>query len=138
MRDRIPLRVQPMLATLVPKPFDRAGWVYEEKYDGDRILAYKEGGRVRLLSRNGKDHTERLPRIAAAIAPFRPIPFCSMERSWWSIGRVCRGFSSFSRTRVTRCMPCSIAFSVMARTFAASHSLCAAASWNARSVRVRS
>jgi ATP-dependent DNA ligase len=28
-----------MLATLVPKPFDKPGWVYEEKYDGDRILA---------------------------------------------------------------------------------------------------
>jgi bifunctional non-homologous end joining protein LigD len=65
--DRIPFRVQPMLATLVPKPFDRAGWVYEEKYDGDRILAYKEGSRVRLLSRNDKDRTEKLPRIAAAI-----------------------------------------------------------------------
>jgi ATP-dependent DNA ligase len=32
-----------MLATLVPEPFHRSGWVYEEKYDGDRILAYKEG-----------------------------------------------------------------------------------------------
>ena len=44
-----------MLATLVPEPFDRPGWAYEEKYDGDRILAYKEENRVRLLSRNEKD-----------------------------------------------------------------------------------
>jgi bifunctional non-homologous end joining protein LigD len=56
-----------MLATLVAAPFDRSGWVYEEKYDGDRILAYKEGDHVRLLSRNGKDRTERFPGIAAAI-----------------------------------------------------------------------
>ncbi|MFZ1100059.1 MAG: non-homologous end-joining DNA ligase [Steroidobacteraceae bacterium] len=56
-----------MLATLVAAPFDRSGWAYEEKYDGDRILAYKEGDRVRLLSRNGKDRTERFPEIAAAI-----------------------------------------------------------------------
>lgn len=56
-----------MLATLVAAPFDRSGWVYEEKYDGDRILAYKEGDRVRLLSRNGKDRTERFPGIAAAV-----------------------------------------------------------------------
>lgn len=56
-----------MLATLVPKPFHREGWVYEEKYDGDRILAYKEGKRVRLFSRNGKDRTEKFPDIAAAI-----------------------------------------------------------------------
>ena len=57
-----------MLATLVAEPFNRPGWVYEEKYDGDRILAYKEGARVLLLSRNGKDNTGRFPRIAAAVA----------------------------------------------------------------------
>jgi len=39
--NRIPFRVQPMLATLVPELFDKSGWVYEEKYDGDRMLAYK-------------------------------------------------------------------------------------------------
>ena len=43
MSDRIPFRVKPMLATLVREPFDRRGWIYEEKYDGIRILAYKEG-----------------------------------------------------------------------------------------------
>ena len=72
MKHRIPFRVQPMLATLVAEPFDRPGWVYEEKYDGDRMLAYKEGARVVLLSRNGKDHTGRFPEIAAAIARLRP------------------------------------------------------------------
>lgn len=57
-----------MLATLVPEPFDRPGWVYEEKYDGYRILAYKEGPRVTLLSRNAKDRTESFPEVAAAVA----------------------------------------------------------------------
>lgn len=61
-----------MLATLVAAPFDRSGWVYEEKYDGDRILAYKEGDRVRLLSRNGKDRTDRFPAIATAIRALSP------------------------------------------------------------------
>jgi len=61
-----------MLATLVAEPFDRPGWVYEEKYDGDRMLAYKESARVVLLSRNGKDNTGRFPEIAAAIARLRP------------------------------------------------------------------
>lgn len=56
-----------MLATLVKEPFHRPGWVYEEKYDGDRILAYKEGDSVRLLSRNAKDRTASFPEIAAAI-----------------------------------------------------------------------
>jgi bifunctional non-homologous end joining protein LigD len=62
-----------MLATLVSQPFDRAGWVYEEKYDGDRILAYKEDDRVRLLSRNAKDRTDKFPRIAAAIRILKPV-----------------------------------------------------------------
>jgi bifunctional non-homologous end joining protein LigD len=56
-----------MLATLVPEPFHKSGWVYEEKYDGDRIVAYKEGARVHLFSRNAKDHTAAFPEIVAAI-----------------------------------------------------------------------
>ena len=71
MSDRIPFRAAPMLATLVGEPFDRPGWTYEEKYDGYRILAYKEGSRVRLLSRNDKDRTGSFPGIAAAIAKLK-------------------------------------------------------------------
>src|ERR1700676_3387467 len=68
MPDRIPFRVKPMLATLISKPFHELGWVYEEKYDGYRLLAYKEGERVTLLSRNAKDKTAAFSSIAAAIA----------------------------------------------------------------------
>jgi bifunctional non-homologous end joining protein LigD len=56
-----------MLATLISGPFNKRGWAYEEKYDGDRIIAYKEGNRIRLLSRNGTDRTDNFPGIAAAI-----------------------------------------------------------------------
>jgi bifunctional non-homologous end joining protein LigD len=62
-----------MLATLVPESFDRPGWAYEEKYDADRILAYKEDNRVRLLSRNEKDRADKFPRIAAAIRALKPV-----------------------------------------------------------------
>jgi bifunctional non-homologous end joining protein LigD len=71
MSDRIPFRVKPMLATLVKQPFDKPGWVYEEKYDGYRILAYKEGARVTLASRNGNDRTGTFSRVAAAVAKLR-------------------------------------------------------------------
>ena len=37
-----------MAATLVPKPFHRDGWLCEEKVDGYRMLAYKDGSQVRL------------------------------------------------------------------------------------------
>jgi bifunctional non-homologous end joining protein LigD len=61
-----------MLATLVDEPFHEPGWVYEEKYDGMRILAYKEGSQVRLLSRNEKNRTESFPAIAHAVGALRP------------------------------------------------------------------
>src|SRR5262249_15055822 len=40
----------------------------QEKVDGWRILAYKDSERVRLVSRNGRDHTPRFHDIAAAVA----------------------------------------------------------------------
>jgi bifunctional non-homologous end joining protein LigD len=53
-------------------PLYRSGWVYEEKIDGWRLLAYKDGARVRVLSRNGVDHTARFPELAAAVGKLRP------------------------------------------------------------------
>jgi bifunctional non-homologous end joining protein LigD len=56
-----------MQPTLVPRPFHHEGWLYEEKVDGYRMVAYKNGGRVRLISRRGRDHTTRFPEMAAAL-----------------------------------------------------------------------
>jgi bifunctional non-homologous end joining protein LigD len=61
-----------MQPTLLPRPFHREGWVYEEKYDGWRMLAYKDGDRVQLISQPGRDHTRRFPDLVAAIAALRP------------------------------------------------------------------
>ena len=41
--SKVPFRTSPMLATLTDGPFTKSNWVFEEKYDGVRILAYKEG-----------------------------------------------------------------------------------------------
>jgi bifunctional non-homologous end joining protein LigD len=57
-----------MLATLVEAPFHQPGWVYEEKYDGIRMLAAKSGSRVQLVTRNLIDRTADFPAIAAALA----------------------------------------------------------------------
>lgn len=60
--------IRPMLATLVLEPFTRAGWVYEEKYDGIRALAYRRAGRVQLFSRNLKELTAEFPAVAKELA----------------------------------------------------------------------
>ena len=64
-----------MLATLVREPVDKPGWVYEEKYDGYRILAYKNGAAVTMMSRNAHDRTETFAAVAQAVAalPFRTL-----------------------------------------------------------------
>ena len=61
-----------MAPTLVRPPFHRPGWIYEEKVDGWRMLVYKDGARVRLISRNAVDHTARFRELAFAIAKLRP------------------------------------------------------------------
>jgi len=65
--SRIPFRVSPMLATLVAEPFSRKNWVFEEKYDGVRMLAYKETSHVSLISRNAIDRSDRYPAIVAEL-----------------------------------------------------------------------
>ncbi|GAC1702574.1 MAG: non-homologous end-joining DNA ligase [Candidatus Acidiferrum sp.] len=74
--DKVPFRVSPMLATLVDAPFTRPNWVFEEKYDGVRMLAYKEGARVSLRSRNAIDRTSRYPEIAAAVQRLKAQTLC--------------------------------------------------------------
>jgi bifunctional non-homologous end joining protein LigD len=46
--------VQPMLATLVDKPFDKVGWTYEVKWDGYRAVAFLNKDIVEIKSRNDK------------------------------------------------------------------------------------
>ena len=55
----------------VKRPFHKPGWVYEEKYDGYRMLAFKDGARVQLISRNLKDFTRQFAGVARAIAALK-------------------------------------------------------------------
>jgi bifunctional non-homologous end joining protein LigD len=66
------LKITPMQATQVRQPFHHPAWVYEEKYDGWRMVAYKDGDRVQLVSRPGRDHTTRFPDLVAAIVGLKP------------------------------------------------------------------
>jgi len=56
-----------MLATLTDAPFDDAGWVFEDKYDGFRMVAKIESGKVTLYSRNGKIISHSYIEVAKAL-----------------------------------------------------------------------
>lgn len=51
--------VEPMLATLVDKPFDDKGWVYEIKWDGYRAVGFIDNNYAELKSRNDKSFNEK-------------------------------------------------------------------------------
>jgi bifunctional non-homologous end joining protein LigD len=54
-----------MYATLVNEPPTGDGWAWELKWEGIRALGYVDGGRLRLVSRNGNDVTRRYPELRA-------------------------------------------------------------------------
>jgi bifunctional non-homologous end joining protein LigD len=56
-----------MLATLTDAPFDDAEWVFEDKYDGFRMVAKTHGGKVTLYSRNGKIISHSYVEVAQAL-----------------------------------------------------------------------
>jgi len=72
----IPDRIAPQLAVLVNSPPTGAGWAYEIKLDGYRILARVEDGSVRLVTRNGNDWTAKMPRLAKEVGKF------AVEDAW--------------------------------------------------------
>jgi DNA ligase D-like protein (predicted ligase) len=63
-----PERSAAMRAVLTDERFSDPGWVFERKLDGIRCVAIRDGGPVRLLSRNDLSMNDRFPEIAAALA----------------------------------------------------------------------
>jgi bifunctional non-homologous end joining protein LigD len=59
---RFPEWVVPMAATLTEERFTGPEWIFERKYDGIRLLAFRKGKTVRLFSRN------QLPQSYPAVA----------------------------------------------------------------------
>ncbi len=52
-----------MLAESITDPFDSADWLFEIKWDGYRAVAFIDGGKVRLVSRNQNELTARYPEL---------------------------------------------------------------------------
>jgi bifunctional non-homologous end joining protein LigD len=60
----MPDRVEPYLVLLAAKPPTGDDWAYEVKSDGYRLAVHIERGKVRILTRGGRDSTSRFPTIA--------------------------------------------------------------------------
>jgi len=66
-----PTNVSPMLATLVDKPFDEPGWLYEIKWDGYRAVIYLHDGEVSMRSRNNKSFNEKFYAVYNALQQWK-------------------------------------------------------------------
>ena len=65
---RMPTWLEPMAATLTAERFVAPGWTFERKFDGIRMLAFKQGRSVTLMSRNKLLLTASYPAVADAVA----------------------------------------------------------------------
>jgi bifunctional non-homologous end joining protein LigD len=61
------LDYEPQLAALADAPPSGDEWLHEIKYDGYRIGTFIDGGKVRLITRNGQNYTAALPEVVAAV-----------------------------------------------------------------------
>lgn len=66
-RAPLPKKPSPQLATAVTRPPEGAGWIFEPKLDGYRVLCRKDGREVTVLTRRGNDWTSQFKSIADAV-----------------------------------------------------------------------
>src|SRR5258706_3655337 len=67
-KEALPVKLLPMLAESRDIPFASAGWMWEPKLDGYRVLAFIDEKEVKVRSRRGLDLTPSFPKLAAELA----------------------------------------------------------------------
>jgi bifunctional non-homologous end joining protein LigD len=88
--------IAPCLPTSSSHPPSGDLWLHEIKHDGFRVIARKEGKRVKLYSRPGNDLTHRFPLIVEALASLRSRS-CMIDGEAVACGE--DGVASFDRIR---------------------------------------
>jgi ATP-dependent DNA ligase len=112
----LPEWITPMAATLTEKRFSGPDWVFERKFDGIRLLAFKQDAEVRLFSRNRLP--QHLPAVASAVAALPATDaILDGELTWdrhgayhvfdvmWLNGRDVMGLPLVERRRLLRALP---------------------------------
>src|SRR5690349_16627450 len=59
----MPQSLEPMLPSLVSKPFSNSAWLFEPKWDGWRTLCFLRNGNAHLVSRKRNSLSERFPEL---------------------------------------------------------------------------
>ena len=72
------LSFKPCIASAATVPPSAPDWLHEIKHDGYRIVALRNGERVRLISRRGQDWAWRVPMVTAAIKAL-PVRSCVID-----------------------------------------------------------
>jgi bifunctional non-homologous end joining protein LigD len=70
--------IEPCLPSPAKAPPSGPGWLHEIKHDGFRILARKDAGGARLITRAGNDFSGRFPFIAMAVSKL-PVRSCLID-----------------------------------------------------------
>jgi ATP dependent DNA ligase-like protein len=99
VRVACPLALSPVLANQGPSPALRGLWLHEIKHEGFRVIARKDGPRVRLYSRPGNDLTRQFPLIVEALARLRS---CSCIIDGEAVACDDNGIASFELIRQHR------------------------------------
>ncbi|HTW52798.1 MAG TPA: DNA ligase D [Stellaceae bacterium] len=66
-KAKMPASLKPQLATAAAAAPGGGEWLHEIKYDGYRLVAYIDGGKVRLITRGGLDWTDKFPALAGRL-----------------------------------------------------------------------
>jgi bifunctional non-homologous end joining protein LigD len=78
-RSRLPaITVEPCVPSFAEAPPTGPNWIHEIKHDGFRVIARRDGKKVRLISRKGKDLNYRFPLAVQAIAEL-PVNSCIID-----------------------------------------------------------
>jgi bifunctional non-homologous end joining protein LigD len=86
--------VPPCLPTFARTPPEGPGWAYEIKHDGFRFICRRDGDRVRVYSRNGRDWADRVPAIVEAVLAL-PVKTVTIDGEGVVVDK--RGVTDFDR-----------------------------------------